>query len=116
VDIKMLEECFNIRHRRGGFYQVIQGRTHGLQGSFDVLAPLTGLDPPILFANKVPLMITGELAGDKDPSLPLSHDDMGIAHMTGHNTLCQGFRLDILSLHHCPPVNLGRTSEGALAK
>jgi len=82
-------------------HQIVEGRPSRDECGLEVFAHLAELDAHIALPHDMPLLVTRQLAGDKDDPSSFYGHYMGIHHVTMHDALRQCVRLDMLAWHAC---------------
>jgi hypothetical protein len=82
-------------------HQIVEGRPSRGKGGLEVFAHLAELGAHIALPHDMPLLVTCQLAGEKDEPSSFHGHHMGIQHVTIHDALRQCVRLDMLAWHAC---------------
>jgi hypothetical protein len=95
----MLEEFINVCDIRGRLHQIVEGRPSRGECGLEVLTHLADLRAHVACANHIALTVTGQLAGNKDGAPPFHDDDVGVEHVSLHDTRGERCGLEIVAWH-----------------
>ena len=90
----MVKELVNVGDIRGRLHQIVEGRPSRRECGLEVVAHLAELGAHIALPHDMALLVTCQLAGDKDEPSSFHGYHMGIQHVTIHDALRQCVRLN----------------------